>query len=128
MKSFYVADIYAYDFVNEADKTKSIIDRTFNNEPYTILLPEVIEHIPDPVSFLKKVVSLYGRQQNKIVISVPNAYGFGRICNIALKNRETINMDHKYMFTPVTILKIMCVADMIPEEIHFLICTDIRES
>lgn len=120
LSSFNVSGIYANDFVEEVDRVKAIIDETFDGSPYTILLPEVIEHISDPVSFLKKIVLQYGKQQNRIVISVPNAYGFGRICNVAIKNRESINMDHKYMFTPTTILKVMCMAGIMPEEIQFL--------
>lgn len=120
LSSFGISDIYAKDFVEEAGDVERIILNSFGDSPYLVLLPEVLEHIPNPVAFLEKIARHHGSRENKILISVPNAYGFGRVCGMLFHNREEINMDHKYMFTPTTILKVMCKAGIIPEEIVFL--------
>lgn len=120
LSSFGIEDIYGKDFIEDTEEVKEIIAKKLGDEPYVILLPEVLEHIPNPVYFLEKIAENYGSGQNKILISVPNAYGFGRVRDALLHNREVMNMDHKYMFTPTTILKVMCVAGIIPEEIVFL--------
>lgn len=120
LRSFRIPDIYAMDFVQEYEKTSQIIDKAFGAEPYAILLPEVLEHIGNPVSFLSETVRHYGNPSNRLIISVPNAYGFGRVCDALFHNKEYINMDHKYMFTPATLLKVMCMAGIVPEELQFL--------
>ena len=120
LSSFGITHIYAMDIVEEQSSVLNIIHEVFGDEPYTLLLPEVLEHIPNPVDFLSAIVQYYGEQNNNIVISVPNAYGFGRICDALFHNRESINMDHKYMFTPTTLLKVMCIAGIIPDELQFL--------
>lgn len=120
LSSFGVNDIYAKNFVEDAEEVGKIISEKFNDEPYIVLLPEVLEHIANPVQFLEKITEHHGKNKNKILISVPNAYGFGRVCDALFHNRECINMDHKYMFTPTTILKVMCMAGITPEEIWFL--------
>lgn len=120
LNSFGINDIYAKNFVEDVAEVDKIISEKFNGEPYIVLLPEVLEHIANPVQFLEKITEHHGKSKNRIVISVPNAYGFGRVCDALIHNRECINMDHKYMFTPTTILKVMCMAGIIPEEIQFL--------
>lgn len=119
LQSFNVPHIYKADFIHDTKEISHIINEVFGNEPFIILLPEVLEHIPNPVSFLTEIAKHYGNESNKIVITVPNAYGFGRIRNILLRNKESINMDHKYMFTPTTLLKVMFVSNIQPINIHF---------
>lgn len=119
LSSYGMQNLYAYDFVEEIDKVKMEIESLFGSEDYVILIPEVLEHVPNPVDFLRKIKNNYSEKGNKVVITVPNAYGFGRIREGLLHNSETINMDHKYMFTPTTIMKVMCMADIVPEEIFF---------
>lgn len=120
LSTFGVQDIYAHNFVEETDKVSQIIKSAFGEQGYTILLPEVLEHIPNPVDFLEKIKKYHGKGNNKLLITVPNAYGFGRVRDALLRNEESINMDHKYMFTPTTILKVMCMAGITPQEICFL--------
>ena len=69
---------------------------------------------------MERIKAYHRRGNNRILITVPNAYGFGRVRDALLRNTESINMDHKYMFTPTTIMKVMCMAGIIPEEIYFL--------
>lgn len=119
LSSFGIPHIYAKDIINENTDVSRIINDVFGDTPFIILLPEVLEHIPDPVSFLSETAKYYGNGNNKIAITVPNAYGFGRMRDILLHNKEFINMDHKYMFTPTTLLKVMCVSGIVPTDIQF---------
>lgn len=116
--SDFVDNVYAKDVTQDVEDVQHIIDNIFGDEPYAILVPEVLEHIPNPVNFLENIVNNYGGSRNPIVVSVPNAYGFGRICSLLFHNVERINMDHKYMFTPTTILKVMQVAGITPLELR----------
>jgi len=81
------------------------------------LFGEVVEHIPDPVSFLKKFRENYGANFEDIVITVPNAFRGGNIVGI-FKNKETINTDHRFFFTPFTIAKVALDAGFAPKEIR----------
>ncbi|MDR2547874.1 MAG: class I SAM-dependent methyltransferase [Lachnospiraceae bacterium] len=69
-----------------------------------ILLPDILEHIPNPVFFLKSLQSNYGKYFNKVIVTVPNAF-----CEAnhkwALENVECINTDHFYLFSPYTLAK-----------------------
>ena len=118
--SKYADNIYAKDVLTESSEVSSIINNTFGEESYVILIPEVLEHTLNPVTFLEYINKSYGGPQNKFVITVPNVYGFGRICDALFHNKECINMDHKYMFTPTTILKVMCAAGITPKELQFM--------
>lgn len=119
LSSSGIPHVYKKDFVNESQEIFPIINNVFKDEPYMILLPEVLEHISNPVTFLSETVKYYGKSENKIVITVPNAYGFGRVLDALLHNKEHINMDHKYMFTPTTLLKVMSTSNITPTDIYF---------
>lgn len=120
LSSCDVDNIYAKDIIEDHAEILQIIKNTFNDEPYTIVLPEVLEHIPNPAAFLTAIAEYYGTPDNNIIISVPNALAFGRVCNALFHNSENIYMDHKYMFTPTTILKVMCISGINPLELQFL--------
>lgn len=119
LSSYGVSDIYAKDILEDHDEISQIIKKSFGDEPFVILLPEVLEHIPNPVAFLTGISNYYGKQENRIVISVPSSLGFGRVCNALFHNSENINMDHKYMFTPTTILKVMSISGITPTDLEF---------
>ena len=86
--------------------TKKIL----NNENWDYLvLGEVLEHIDNPVSFLKEIRINAQDRLKKIVISVPNAFAWHYINN-AYKNKEHINSDHRYYFTAYTLGKIITMA------------------
>jgi 2-polyprenyl-3-methyl-5-hydroxy-6-metoxy-1,4-benzoquinol methylase len=82
-----------------------------------VLFGEVVEHIGNPVMFLQKFVQRYGRNLDRIVITVPNALRAGNIKGVFL-NREIINSDHRLFFTPYTISKIAYDAGIMPATIQ----------
>jgi hypothetical protein len=79
---------------------------------------EIIEHIDDPVHFLKTFRQRFGGSVNGFIVTVPNIYNKHHFSNM-LKYREVINSDHRYWFTPYTISKILVTAGYTPEKIIF---------
>ena len=80
------------------------------------LFGEVVEHIPNPVEFLKRFRKTYCSNFKKIIITVPNAFRAGNVLGIA-RNTETINSDHRFFFTPYTISKVAVDAGYRPESV-----------
>jgi hypothetical protein len=79
---------------------------------------EIIEHIDDPVHFLKAFRQKFGGSVNRFIVTVPNIYNKHRFRNM-MNYREVINSDHRYWFTPYTISKILATAGYTPEKIFF---------
>jgi len=79
---------------------------------------EIIEHIDDPVNFLKVFKEKFGAHINSFVITVPNIYNKRQFKNM-LNYTEVINSDHRYWFTPYTISKILVSAGYNPEKIIY---------
>jgi 2-polyprenyl-3-methyl-5-hydroxy-6-metoxy-1,4-benzoquinol methylase len=71
-----------------------------------VVFGEVLEHIDNPVLFLKQFLATYGSQVGQVIITVPNAFRASNIRQV-FKSLEVINTDHRYWFTPFTIWKVM---------------------
>ena len=71
-----------------------------------IVFGEILEHVNNPVSFLKSLIYKYEENIGSIIITVPNAFRAGNIKSI-FQNLELINSDHRYWFSPYTIWKIV---------------------
>jgi SAM-dependent methyltransferase len=80
-----------------------------------IVLGEILEHVDDPVRFLSELRERFGACCDSIIITVPNAFG-RRAVKPYLRDRiELINSDHRYWFSPYTLLKVMYRAEVTPE-------------
>lgn len=88
-----------------------------------VVFGEVLEHIDNPVYFLKQFIANYKDNFDEIVITVPNAFKFVNIRRI-FKNFEIINSDHRYWFTPYTIWKVVNQAGLFVDTIQM--CTNGR--
>ncbi|WP_448516113.1 glycosyltransferase [Pseudothermotoga sp.] len=106
-----ISNVYCLDLINE-DLPYEVSKNHFDY----VLLPEVIEHLDDPVLFLKEIRRKFIDIAERIIVTVPNAF---RLLNfhLAMKNSEGINTDHRYWFTPYTILKLIVRAGFEPEEL-----------
>ena len=82
-----------------------------------IIAGEILEHIDDPVAFLKAIREQHGGRIGKIAISVPNGFALANF--IGALGRETINSDHRYWFTPYTLAKVLVRAGLTPEWFTF---------
>jgi hypothetical protein len=93
--------------------SRSIVPEISAREFDIAIFGEVLEHIGNPVDFLRIFLRNYGRQTGCVVITVPNAFRGGNILN-TFRNREAINSDHRFFFTPYTLLKVAVDAGLRP--------------
>ncbi|MBS1558963.1 MAG: methyltransferase domain-containing protein [Bacteroidetes bacterium] len=82
------------------------------------ILGELLEHIDNPVHYLREIREKYGSSIQKIIITVPNVMNV-RILGLAAKATEVINTDHRYWFTPYTLAKVMHQAGIELDELLF---------
>lgn len=83
-----------------------------------IILGEILEHVDDPVCFLKNIKKKYEGKINQIVVTVPNVLNFHTFKYLK-NNTEHVNSDHRYWFTPYTILKVVGNAGFVIDNIEF---------
>lgn len=82
------------------------------------VLGEIVEHLDNPVQFLKTFKEKYGKNVSRFIITVPTIYNIRQFSNM-LNYREVINSDHRFWFTPYTISKILVSAGYNPDKIIF---------
>ena len=89
------------------DITKSDISQIKNEKWDYLLLAEMLEHIDNPVEFLRKIVENYKNNIGSFIITVPNAFGLIHLGNVLNLGKEIVNSDHRYWFTPYTLWKVI---------------------
>lgn len=82
------------------------------------LFADVLEHIPNPTSFMQGFVKNYKPYVNGVIVSVPNSLRAGNFLS-GFKSKEIINTDHKCEYTPFTISKTLATAGIFVEKMHF---------
>ncbi len=87
-----------------------------------MILDEILEHVDNPHLFLNAIQSKYSGCVDKLVITVPNALSYQNM-RYTFSNRECINTDHRYWFTPYTLAKIATLAGMQVEMFCFCMPT-----
>lgn len=108
----YCADITSDDFCGKLSGEKQFD---------IILLGEIVEHLDNPVQFLsqmKKNMDIYGFK-GQYVVTVPNALSLLRDRKLRREGIECVNSDHRFLFTPYTISKVMMQSGICPQEIFF---------
>lgn len=75
------------------------------------MLADVIEHVGDPVSFLRSMGQYSFRE---LVVITPNVFRW-RNC---LPGGELINTDHRYWFSPYTLCKVLVDAGYEPQRVE----------
>ena len=75
------------------------------------ILGDVLEHLDAPVVFLQAMRQKYAHCLPRLIVTVPNAFRFVNLVN-GFKGVEFINSDHRYWFTPFTLLKTLTLAQM----------------
>lgn len=102
----YVRTEYGYDNTICADILVDDLLKEKQGMWDYIILGEILEHVENPVNFIGTIQKKYQGKINKIIITVPNLFCKYHARNI-LKGVEHINTDHRYWFTPFTILKVV---------------------
>jgi len=108
---------HGVDNIIVADITQPGIKEIANNKWDYLLMAEVLEHINDPVDFLKCIAKEYRNNIMNIIITVPNAFGLIHMNHALINGCESINTDHRYWFTPYTICKIVHEAGLIIDDL-----------
>ncbi len=101
---FNIDNLYVVD-VTSNDIPSELLENKFDY----IFIPDVIEHIGNPVYFLTSIYENFKDSANKIVLTAPNAFGWNNFKN-SFKSLEIINTDHRFWFTPYTLSKIVADA------------------
>jgi hypothetical protein len=83
-----------------------------------VVFGELIEHLDNPVDFLKSFRTRFSGNVNKFIITVPSIYNRDQTRNI-FRYKEVINSDHRFWFTPYTISKLVVSAGYRPEKMIF---------
>lgn len=99
----YVRDTLGYNDVFTGDILTDELPEVMQSSWDAIFLPEVIEHLPNPVNFLTRLRSRFQNSAPQLIVSTPN--------NLSpkfdpTKQTELINSDHCYLFSPYTLARI----------------------
>lgn len=114
----FVRERFPFDNIYLSDFTREVLPQIQNNTWDYAVLGELLEHIDNPVDFLRAIRNNYKGAIAKIVITVPNAWTRTTM-RMATDSVEIINSDHRYWFTPYTLAKVMFQAGIETEEIFF---------
>lgn len=112
LENKYANNVYSLDLLAEPEKVTALLSK-YEKFDY-LLMGDVLEHIDDPVLFLKKIKQVVKPYCENVIITVPSALSE----NLNTK-REYLNSDHRYWFTPYTIAKVMTCAEIKPRELYF---------
>ena len=77
-----------------------------------------MEHLDDPVNFLRIFKERFGNNIRSFIITVPSIYNKRQYSNM-LNYKEVINSDHRFWFTPYTITKVVVSAGYTPEKLSY---------
>jgi hypothetical protein len=92
---------------------------SINNKNWDyVVFGEIVEHLDNPVNFLKVFKERYGEKVSKFIITVPSIYNLHQFKNM-MNYLEIINSDHRFWFTPYTIAKVLVSAGYNPEKITY---------
>lgn len=83
-----------------------------------VVFGEIIEHLDNPVTFLKTFKERFGENIERFIITAPGIYNKQHFRNM-MKYKEIINSDHRFSFTPYTISKVIVSAGYVPEKILY---------
>ncbi len=110
----------SFDNLIAADITKPGIEQIQSSHWDVALFGDVLEHVHAPVDFLSDFRRHYGARVDSIIVSVPNNMRGGNATG-ALRNRETINSDHCFEFSPFTLAKVVSLAGFQLEQFYYAI-------
>jgi 2-polyprenyl-3-methyl-5-hydroxy-6-metoxy-1,4-benzoquinol methylase len=115
-KTLLLSNVFCVDITNELPDEIACVDWD------TVILGEIIEHIGNPVFFLKAIRKNLKNNAKEIIITTPNALSWNNFRGFQ-KGIECVNSDHRFWFTPYTLAKIVYDSGIKPIEFKFVIST-----
>ncbi len=101
------------------DLMQPTLPQILSNQWDCMILGEILEHVDNPCEFLKTLNTLYKKNVDKIIISVPNAFCYYNFRNI--KNGfEMINSDHRSTFSAYTLNKILYIGGFTLNDLFYV--------
>lgn len=70
----------------------------------TVLLFEVLEHVPDPATVVAEAARVAGRN---VLVTVPNCAGHDRLRREAVTFEHMLDDDHRHFFTPASLRRLL---------------------
>jgi 2-polyprenyl-3-methyl-5-hydroxy-6-metoxy-1,4-benzoquinol methylase len=107
----FVRHSLGFDDVGVADITAAILKQAKGTDWDYVMIPEVLEHVDNPVAFLSGIKKVWTGHAKKIVITVPNAFTPSNY-RFARRKVEKINTDHRFWLTPYTLAKVVMQAGL----------------
>ena len=90
-----------------------------SNKYDVILMADVIEHVNDPVEFLK-FYSPFLDDNGVIIITTPNAHGVRNLTSILVRNDYSLNPEHTFWFCPKTLAEVVTRASLTFDSFYWL--------
>jgi len=106
-KNIYCCDI-------EQDVPDALREARFD----VMILGEMVEHLDSPVSFLRALHRCFDYEY-ELIATVPNAYFLENFEN-AINHFERVNSDHRVLYTPYTIAKVLSLAGYRVDDVVYL--------
>lgn len=115
----YIQNKYNYDNLYAMNIITDVIPEEVLNTKFDyLLIPDVIEHIGNPVEFLQSIKERFEDNVDKVILTTPNGFRLNNFLN-SFKNIEVINTDHRFWFTPFTLSKIVTDAGYVINNIGY---------
>jgi 2-polyprenyl-3-methyl-5-hydroxy-6-metoxy-1,4-benzoquinol methylase len=102
MRQLGYEDVHQLDIADHAQPLPPALNCSWD----WIMVPEVLEHIGDPQSFLRAISTRFKGVAGGLVITVPHAFSKANARH-ARDSLERINSDHRFWFTPYTLGKLV---------------------
>lgn len=83
-----------------------------------VLFGDVLEHIPNPTSFLSAFKQNYASSVASILVSVPNSLRVGNFVG-SLRSKETVNTDHLCEYSPFMLTRTLASAGIMVDRMYF---------
>lgn len=116
----YVKNDLGIEDVFSLDITKDSLPEQIEKVVFdVVILGEVLEHVDNPVHFLSEINLKLRKQAKELIITVPNAFDLTNLLEIR-NGIEYINTDHRYWFTPFTLLKVLSRAKFLTNNFIYL--------
>lgn len=118
IKKLGYKDVFCFNILDD-----TVAPEIVNQQWDYLVLGEILEHINDPVEFLRRINAIFSVNAQYVLITVPYAFKLHNFQN-AFKHTEVINSDHRYWFTPYTLAKVLTLAGF--EVTEFTFCSSYK--